>query len=426
MGKSSDDFLAFLEKSPSVYHAADEIAKRLIDAGFNVLKENEKWKLLPNEKYFLVRDGSLVAAFRTPKNKISSCILLASHIDSPCLKLKPCPETIHCGIGELNTEIYGSPLLHTWLDRDLKLSGKITFLNSKNKIESKTIDLPEFPVIIPSLALHLDRNIGEKGLMIQKQDHLRAIFSTRGKENPLEHALHASVSFKTLLSLDLFLVPKEPPSILGFEKEFVASHRLDNLTSAYASVEAITKAKSHPHHLQMAIFWDHEEIGSMSSRGADSIFTTHLLERIAFSFHLDKEDLFCILAKSLCLSGDIAHGFHPNFPEKYDPQNAPHLEKGIVLKFNANQKYATQSSTAAWVLNLAKKHKIPVQSFASRSDIPAGSTVGSMMSANTGIPTVDLGISCWAMHSIRETIAMKDEMYLCAFFQKALEEEIDL
>ena len=416
------DFLEFLKKSPTVYHAADEISRRLEKAGFTALEEKNKWNLSPGKGYFLVRDGSLVAAFHLPQNSFSSTILLASHIDSPCLKLKPKAESVHHGIGELNTELYGAPLLHTWLDRDLVIGGKITFVTKNHDIASKTILLTEHPVLIPNLALHLDRNIGEKGLMIHKQDHLKAIFSLQSQEKDLEKTLLAACECKNLLSFDLFLTPLEPPALLGFSKEFIASYRLDNLTSAYASCEALIRAKPRKDVLQMAIFWDHEEIGSVSSRGADSVFASHLLERIALSFKMEREDLFRMLSQSLCLSGDLAHGFHPNFADKYDPHNAPFLGKGVVLKFNAAQKYATNSSTAAMVLKLAEKHNIPIQKFASRSDIPSGSTVGSMMAATTGIPTVDLGISSWGMHSIRETISVKDEENLCSLFQKSLEE----
>lgn len=425
MSKASLDFLEFLKKSPTVYHAADEIVHRLTKAGFTELKEQDKWKLSPGHGYFIVRDSSLVAAFRVPKKPPNSTVILASHIDSPALKLKPNAELINHGIGELNTELYGAPLLHTWLDRDLAISGKITFHTKKGDLKSETIHLSDLPVLIPNLAIHLDRNIGEKGFMINKQDHLRAIFSLSAKEKNLEKALHEVCDFKKLVSFDLFLVPTEAPALLGFNQEFIASYRLDNLTSAYAACVAICDTKARDDVIQLAIFWDHEEIGSVSSRGADSVFTTDLLERICLAYKVDKEDFFRMKSKSLCLSVDLAHGFHPNFGEKYDPQNAPYLSKGIVLKFNANQRYATNSTTAALILNFAEKHKIPIQQFASRSDIPAGSTVGSMMAAMTGIPTVDLGISCWGMHSIRETISAEDEIHLCTLFHKALEHKLD-
>ncbi len=422
MSQASLDFLNFLKKSPTVFHAAEEIIHRLKQSGFSPLHEEDKWELRPGHGYFVERGGSLVAAFRMPKKNITSSILLATHIDSPCLKLKPKSVLLNQKIGQLTTEVYGAPLLHTWLDRDLAIAGKITFLNKKNEIESKTILLSEHPVIIPSLAIHLDRSIGEKGILVHKQDHLKAYFSLNGAEDDLLNTIKKHTEYKKLISFDLFLTPLEEPSLIGFHQEMVAAYRLDNLTSAFAAIHAICHAKPSKNSLSLAFFWDHEEIGSISSRGADSIFATDLLERIRIASGMEREELYRMKARSLCLSSDLSHGYHPNFAEKYDPQNAPFLGRGIVLKFNANQKYATEQKGAAAILLLAEKHKIQVQPFASRSDIPSGSTVGSMMAAMTGIATVDLGISAWAMHSIRETISLQDEMDLCTLFEKALME----
>lgn len=415
------NFLEFLKKSPTVYHAAEEIVRKLQEAGFSELKEQEPWKIVPGQSYFVVRDDSLVAAFRAPLKSPKKAMVIASHIDSPGLRLKPHPEATCQNIGQLNTEIYGSPLLHTWLDRDLFIAGKITFLGKNGKIQSQTIQLVDHPVIIPNLALHLDRSPTDKGLIIHKQDHLKAIFSLDVK-NTLEKALQEECKYKKLISFDLSLAPLEAPSFVGCDKEMIAAARLDNLTSAYAACFAICNAKIAPSILSISFFWDHEEIGSISSRGADSVFATDLIERICLSLKMSAEDIHRMKASSLCISADLAHGLHPNFTEKFDPQNAPFLGKGVVIKFNANQRYATNHTTAAFILHLAEKNKIPVQTFASRSDIPSGGTVGSMMAAMTGIPTVDLGIPSLAMHSIRETISSQDEISLCTLLQKALEE----
>ena len=418
------DFLQFLSKSPTVFHASREISNRLAEADFTPLKEGERWKFEPGKGYFIVRGDTLVAAFRIPKKAPFSAVILASHIDSPALKLKPQPEQSNQKIGQFGTEVYGSPLLHTWLDRDLAISGRITVLGNSGKPHSEIVHLDDYPVVIPNLALHLDRSIMEKGILVHKQDHLKPIFSLNGKEKHLEERLKKHHSFEKLLSFDLFLTPLEKPSFLGFENEMIASYRLDNLSAAYAALQAIQKSKPLVDVLQLAIFWDHEEIGSMSYVGADSLFANQILERISLFFKMDREDYYRMKSRSLCISGDLAHGFHPNFADKYDPQNAPYLGKGVVLKFNANQKYATSGSSAAPILSLAEKMKIPIQKFASRSDIPSGSTVGSIMAANMGIPTVDVGISGWAMHSARETIAAQDELSLIALFTAALEEKL--
>ncbi len=419
-----EDFTRFISRSPTAYHAAREIANRLAEADFTPLAEKERWKLELGKGYFIMREDALVAAFRIPKQVPSSAILLASHTDSPALKLKPRPEIASHGIGLFGTEVYGGPLLHTWLDKDLAIAGRITVIDNNGQCQTKTVYLDDYPVIIPQLAIHLDRSINEKGILVHKQEQLKAIFTLRSREKHLEDWLRKHHSFDRLLSCDLFLVPLEKPTFLGFENELIASYRLDNLTSAYACLHALTQSAPRNDAIQLAIFWDHEEIGSMSYVGADSLFANQVLERICSQFKMDREDYYRLKSRSLCLSSDLAHGFHPNYADKYDPQNAPYLGKGVIFKFNAGQKYATSSPTAAPLIHLAEKNKIPYQLFASRSDIPSGSTVGSIMAANLGIPTADLGIAGWAMHSTREVIAAQDELTLCEFLKLALEQKL--
>ena len=416
------EFTQFLDRSPSVFHAAHEIGLRLKGAGFTLLKEGEKWKLEPGKGYYLVRQDTLIAAFRTPKKAPRAAILLASHIDSPCLKLKPQPELISHGIGQLGTEVYGGPLLHAWLDRDLRISGRLTGLDAKGACYSILVSLDDCPVIIPQLAIHLDRSIHEKGILVHKQDHLKPIFSFRSREKQWDHWLAKHHAFSQLLSFDLFLTPLEKASFLGFDKELIASYRLDNLTSAFASLKALIEAAPSQDHLQMALFWDHEEIGSLSYVGADSLFANQVIERICMHYKMDREDYYQMKSRSLCLSADLAHGYHPNYSDKYDAQNASFVGKGVVIKFNANQKYATSSATAAPLIRIAETHKIPIQKFAGRSDIPSGSTVGSIMAANLGVHTLDLGISGWAMHSTREVVAAEDQLSLERLLKAALEE----
>jgi len=417
-----ENFVNFLNRSPTVYAAAREITTRLAEADFAPLTEGEKWKLELGKGYFVTREDSLVAAFRLPKKAPSSVVLLASHIDSPALKIKPHPELSSHGIGQLGTEVYGGPLLHTWLDRDLAVSGRIVVLDHNGQCESKIIHLDDYPVIIPGLAIHLDRSVNDKGILVHKQDHLKAIFSIRSKEKHLEDWLRKHHSFNKLLSFDLFLVPVEKAAFLGFEDELIASYRMDNLTSAFASLDALVKASPRSNTLQMSIFWDHEEIGSKTYAGAESLFVNQILERICMQFKMDREDYYRLKSRSLCLSCDVGHGFHPGYADKYDPQNATLLGKGPSLKFSA--RYATNGATAAPLVRLAEQQKIPLQTFASRSDISSGGTVGAIMAANLGIPTVDLGIPCWAMHSIRETISAQDEISLCNLLKAALEEPL--
>jgi aspartyl aminopeptidase len=416
-----EDFARFLNRCPTVYNAAREIGARLSQAGFTELREGEKWKLEAGKGYFIVRQDALLAAFRLPKKVPSSAIVLASHIDSPCLKLKPHPQISSQGIGQFGTEVYGAPLLHSWFDRDLGLAGRIETLDDKGHRQTSIVYLDDQPLLIPQLAIHLDRSIHEKGILVHKQDHLKPIFSLNPKEFHLEEWLRKHHPFSKLLSYDLFFVPLEKASFLGSHREFISSYRLDNLTSAYASLYALLQAAPSPDKIQMALFWDHEEVGSMSYLGADSPFANQILERVCLQYKLDREDYYRLKSASLCLSADLAHGYHPNYADKYDLQNASFLGKGVVLKFNANQKYATSGATAAPLLRLAEKIGVPIQKSAGRSDIPSGSTVGSIMAGNLGIPTVDLGISGWAMHSARETISADDEVSLCQLLKAALE-----
>jgi len=417
-----DSFLLFLDRSPTVFHAAREITKTLTETGFHRLEEKEKWNLEAGKKYFICRGNALVAAFKVPLETPLSTTILASHTDSPSLKLKPQPEILNRSIGQLGTECYGSPILHSWLDRDLILAGKIIGLDTKGKEVSHIVTLDDSSMIIPQLALHLDRTVSEKGFLVNKQDHLKPIYSLEGQENDWILRLQKKYDLKNLLSFDLFLVPQQKSSFVGFHKEMVASYRLDNLTAAHSSLWALTQSSTSKDVLQVAFFWDHEEIGSVSYLGADSLFAEQFLERICSNLKMNKEDFYRFKSQSICLSIDVAHGFHPNYAEKYDPQNSCMLGKGVVLKFNANQKYATSAMSAAAIVRLAEKHNIPLQKTASRSDIASGSTVGSMMAANLGIPTVDIGIGCWAMHSARETIAAQDQVNLCSLLKAAFED----
>ena len=414
-----EKFVHFLNRSPTVYHASREVGSMLAEADFTPIYEGEKWDLNPGESYFVIREDTLIAAFTLPKKKPSSTIIIATHIDSPALKIKP---EAHAEPGRLYTEAYGAPLLHTWFDRDLAIAGRIITLSKNGECESQVVYLDDYPVIIPALAIHLDRTANEKGLKIQKQDHLRAMYTLSKKGKTLIECLHRHHSFKKLLSYDLYLVPIEKAAFLGFESEFISSYRIDNLSSAFAALEALLTAKANPGVIQMALFWDHEEIGSKTYAGADTTFVTEILERISLKYKMNKEDLFRLKSRSFCLSCDAAHAFHPNFSDKFDPENTPHLGKGPAIKYSP--RYATTAATAAPLIHLAAKHKIPLQSYASHSDLPTGSTVGAMMAANLGIPTVDLGIACWAMHSIRETIAAEDEVWLTKLLKLTLEETL--
>lgn len=410
------DFFRFLLQSPTPWHAAKEIGNQLAAAHFSPLSERDSWQLVPGHGYFVQREGTLIAAFRIPKQKPSSALLLASHIDSPGLKIKPHPDLAHKEIAQIGTEVYGGPLLHSWFDRDLAIAGKI-----ETDAGSQLIFLEDCPLIIPQLAIHLDRTINEKGVLVHKQDHLKAVLSIQG-DVTLATLLKKHYPFKTLYAFDLFLVPLEKPGLVGMNRDLAAGYRIDNLSCAYACLEALIRSSARTETLQLAVFWDHEEIGSGSSTGAGSLFIDQILERIGLSLHQNREDFHRLKSASLILSADVAHGWNPNFADKYDPQNSPLLGQGTVLKFNAGRKYATDAASAAMLCKIAEKHKLKIQRAANRSDIPSGSTVGPIMSTNTGIPTIDLGLACWAMHSTREIVSYTDLKEHAELMRAALDE----
>ncbi len=417
-----NDFLEFLHQAPTSWHAAHAICTRFTQAGFHRLNEGEPWKLEPGKSYFVTRDDALVAAFQIPKKPLKNARILASHLDSPALKLKPHPQSSSSsGIERLTTEVYGVPILSSWLDRDLAIAGRVTMFDARDRLQSHLVHLKDFPIIIPQLAVHLDRAAQETGVKINKQDHLQAIAAIQPTPELIKSLLKKEFRFEEIASYDLFLVPLEAPRRLGGAGEMVASYRLDNLTSAYASLIALTNASAPDETLQMAIFWDHEEVGSNTATGAGSPFLDQLIERICLQLDVDREGFLQLKSRSLCISVDLAHGFHPSYSDKYDPSHAPLLGKGVVLKQNANQRYATSAESAGCVMQTARKKKIALQSFVSRSDIPSGSTVGPIMAARCGINCVDLGIAGWAMHSAREVVSWHDEETLCHLLEALLE-----
>ncbi len=424
--KDLSDFKSFLDKSPTSWHAAEELAKRLASSGFSRLHEEEKWKLQKGKSYFVQRGGSL-CAFSLPKKTAKRAVILGSHTDSPALKVKPKPEVQKENMILLGVEVYGSPLLTSWLNRDLALAGRVAVTNKKGKIQEKLVFLDEAPLFIPQLAPHLDRDVNEKGLLLNKQEHLvpiATLISSKGKQKSyLETLLKRQISFDSLLSFDLFLVPIEKSRYLGTEEEMLSSYRLDNLASAHSCASALMDSKESQETLQMAIFSDHEEIGSRSSTGAASPFLEDILKRITYALQMDEEEFFQMKSRSLCVSVDMAHALNPNYVQKYDPNHQPLLGKGIVVKYNADLKYTTSAPTAAQVIRLAEKLKLPYQSFVSRSDIPGGSTIGPILAQSLGIATVDIGCPQLSMHSAREVMACQDFLDMSTLLTHLLGED---
>lgn len=423
-----DDLSAFLDSAPTAWHAAEQIGNRLALQDFTPLSEKERWSLEKGKNYFVIRGGS-ICAFSLPKKAPERAIILASHTDSPALKVKPCPEVQKENMTLFGVEVYGGPMLSSWLNRDLALAGRVVVTDNKGALEERLVFLQDAPVFIPQLAIHLDREVNDKGLLLNKQDHLFPLITLQneveGKEKKtLELLLRRHLSFHSLLSFDLFLVPIEKSRYLGSEGEMLASYRLDNLSSAHACLSALALSdKTHSKALQIAIFYDHEEIGSKTSEGAASPFLEDVLKRITHSYKMDEEDLACMKSRSLCVSVDVAHALNPNYPAKYDANHATLLGKGVALKFNADLKYATSALSAARLIQIAEENSLPLQPFVARNDIPSGSTVGPVIAQGLGIPVVDIGCPQLSMHSAREVIACQDYLDLCSLLTQLLQDK---
>jgi aspartyl aminopeptidase len=409
------DFLSFLKESPTSYHCVKEVKKRLLKEGFSPLEEDKLWQMKKGGKYFVSRGGS-IASFCIPTSDPKSLSILAAHTDSPALKVKPNPVTVHEGMNLLSVEVYGGPILHSWLNRDLALAGRCFLADGKEEL----IFLDEIPFIIPELAIHLNREVN-KGIPINRQDHLMPLISMADKDSPLDikALLQEQCGFKEILSYDLFLVPIQPPSLLGLKQEWIASYRIDNLTSVHAGVHAITSYQDSST-LPLAIFFDHEEIGSKSWEGAASTFTSDILTRIKAFLSLSDEEFLILKRNSLCHSLDMAHAVSPLHKSKHDVGHKPLLGQGLVVKENSDQRYATSAYTLSLVKRIAKKANVSIQTFAARSDIPCGSTIGPSITSSTGIAVVDLGCAQLSMHSTREIASVQDHLDSITYLKQAL------
>ena len=422
-----EDLKSFLDSSPTSWHCTREVQKRLVEKGFVPLQEKEAfWNLKPGGKYCVIRGGSIAAFLLPQTHPPSRLVMLAAHTDSPALKVKPHPDIYEKGMHFLGVEVYGGPILHSWLNRDLALAGRVFFSNEEEAVQETLLFFKDIPLMIPELAIHFQREVNEKGPLVNAQEHLLPLLSlSHQKEHtptPLEQLLIQRIpSCKTLLSFDLFLVPLQPACFLGVQHEMLASYRIDNLTSVHAATCALTHVENTSSALPLAIFWDHEEVGSHSWEGASSSFLDDLLLRIKkFSHPMDDEAFLAFKHRSLCLSLDMAHAFHPQHAQKHDPIHAPILGGGIVFKSNANLNYASSSYSLSNALSLCQKAHLAHQTFVMRSDMRCGSTVGPIVAAKTGIPTIDLGCPQLSMHSCRELLATKDYLDLYTFLTHSL------
>tara|TARA_R110002167_G_scaffold110677_2_gene281375 strand:+ start:16057 stop:17397 length:1341 start_codon:yes stop_codon:yes gene_type:complete len=420
-----DDFnsglLAFLGGSPTPYHATANLASLLAAQGFQILDEAQPWQLSPGGRYCVTRNGASLIAFTLPSqaaNSISGGVrMVGAHTDSPCLRVKPQPDLRKNNYVQLGVEVYGGALFNPWFDRDLSIAGRVDFMTSAGKLDSCLIDLRRPVAVIPSLAIHLDRE-ANTARSVNPQLELPPVLAISGLEGAsFDELLLTWVSefgergdASKVLSYELSFYDTQPPAIIGLHNEFIASARLDNLLSCYLGAQAL--CESEDNNCNLLICTDHEEVGSTSASGANGPFLRSVLERIVAesSEQLGKsaEDFERLIRQSKLLSIDNAHGIHPNYMDKHDANHGPILNQGPVIKINANQRYASSSSSVAFFKSLCLEAQVPVQTFVVRSDMGCGSTIGPITAAGIGVETIDIGVPTFAMHSIRELAGSED------------------
>jgi aspartyl aminopeptidase len=414
------DLLRFIDSAPTPYHAVGEAVARLGAAGFRALRAEEVWDLSPGDARFIVRGGSSLLAFLVGRTAPASAGFrwIGAHTDSPNLRLKPRPDVVAQGYRQLAVEPYGGVLLHTWLDRDLSLAGRVT---------TATPDGPrswllafERPLLrIPSLAIHLQRELSQEGLKLNPQQHLVPV--TGLEDGPELAELVASelrargekgVQARDLLGFDLMAHDVQPACVVGARGELISAPRLDNLASCHAAVSALVRSAARPEAPDATrgiVLYDHEEVGSRSVQGAGGPFLAEGLERIVAAFKGgEPQGLARALSHSRLVSADMAHAVHPNYADRHEPGHKPLLGKGPVIKVNANQSYATDGETAAEFAALCRARSIEPQHFVTRSDLACGSTLGPITAARVGIRSVDVGNPMLAMHSCRELASTAD------------------
>jgi aspartyl aminopeptidase len=402
------DLAAFVEASPSSHHAAAEGARRLAAEGFTAQEESAEWSSEPGGHY-VVRDGALIA-WRIPDTSRSFMPfrILGSHTDSTGFTLKPRPDLSGYGWQQLGIEIYGAPLLNSWLDRELGLAGRLVLTDG-------TMQLVRTEAImrIPQLAIHLDRSVNDEGLRLDKQLHTAPVWSVGHPGIAvLDHvAKAAGCSAVDIDGYDLRVYDIAKPAIFGPHQEFLASSRLDNLSSMHASIVAMINADDGDA-IQMIAAFDHEELGSASRSGASGPLLADILTRISDSLGATLDQRHRSLAETFCLSADTGHAIHPNYPNRHDPANQPLLNSGPLLKLNANQRYATDGRGAALWRRVCRKAGVVTQEFVSNNATPCGSTIGPLTATRLGIATIDVGIPTLSMHSARELAGTDDPLHL--------------
>ncbi|MCL2458514.1 MAG: M18 family aminopeptidase [Desulfobulbus sp.] len=421
-----DDLFSYIDRSPTAYHAVANSVALLQDHGFRRLRETDTWGILAPGSYYLTRNDSCLIAFTLSRNPQTGTPLrmAGAHTDSPGLKIKPNPIQTRHGCAQIGVEVYGGALLAPWFDRPLSIAGRVSWSDNDGALRCSLIDCRRPVAVIPSLAIHLDREANDNKSINKQTDLVPLVALSADAMPPDFHALlrdelagrNPEAAQATILAFDLFLYDTQLLCRVGLQGEFVTGARLDNLLSCHALLQALVQSGTDRNRL--VILNDHEEVGSMSTAGAQGPFLQSILERLYPDADLRQQ----AIAGSLFVSADNAHAVHPNFAAKHDPEHLPRLGGGPVIKTNANQRYASNGLTGALFRRFCDKAGVPCQQFVMRNDLSCGSTIGPLTAAGIGVATVDVGVPQLAMHSIRETVGHLDGWYLlralAAFFSE--------
>ena len=411
----------FINASPTAFHAVANLRGMLAAAGYQPLNECAPWVLAPGGKYCVTRNQSSIIAFRVPEHGVHHFQVVASHSDSPCFKLKPAAAREANGYAAMNVEKYGGMIMSTWFDRPLSVAGR-AIVRTGNGCETRLVNIDRDLAVIPSMPIHFNREVND-GVKLNPQVDLLPVYGAAGADYLALIAAAAGVSAADIAGYDLFLVNRDAPRLWGAQGEYILAPRLDDLECAYASARALIDAAPSDH-VDMACVFDNEEVGSLTRQGADSTFLREVMHRVSDAF--GGPGLEVLAARSMMLSADNAHAVHPNHPEKYDTENRVRMNGGVVVKFNASQKYTSDGVSQAVFEGICRRAGVPVQRFANRSDIPGGSTLGNIANGHVSMITVDIGLAQLAMHSACESAGTVDLGYMIDAMRAFHEAEIDV
>ncbi|MDQ2178016.1 M18 family aminopeptidase [Marinifilum sp. D714] len=422
--QQAQELIDFIHESPSTYHAVNNIRKELNDAGFQELDLREEWKIEKGGKYFTSKNGSAIFAFQIGTGEIEEegFQMICAHSDAPGFKIKPNPEIeVEGNYIKLNTEVYGGPILNTWMDRPLSIAGRVSVKsNDPLHPEHLYVKIDRPLMVIPNLAIHLNRAVND-GVALNKQKDMLPLLSMITEEMEKDNCLvkliaeELKIDAEAIIDFDVNLFEVEKGCIFGLNDEFISSPRLDDLAMAHAGLKALLSVGNSKKTQMLAIF-DNEEVGSVTKQGAGSPVLRHILQRIVFKLGKDMEALHRAIYSSFMISADMAHAVHPNIGEKHDPTNRPFINKGPVIKIHANQKYTTDGDSGTVFETLCKNADVPYQKFVNRSDLVGGSTLGNVSTGQVDIRTVDIGNPMFGMHSVRETGGVEDNTYVRKVF----------